>query len=154
MQRTEPAPPRLPWPPLLLAAAILGGWLLDLAIPWRWPEALQPAVDGTGAVLIAAGVLLAVAAMREFFIGRTTVRPDRPPTSLVTRGYSRNPIYVADTIIILGLGAVSGRIWIALMSVPFVALVQWLAIHPEERLLEARFGTDFTAYKARVRRWI
>ena len=38
-------------------------------------------------------------------------------------------------------------------AIAFVFLVTWLAILPEERHLEARFGEDYLAYKNRTRRW-
>ena len=36
----------------------------------------------------------------------------------------------------------------------FAALVTWLAILPEERHLEKRFGDAYRYYKSKSRRWI
>jgi protein-S-isoprenylcysteine O-methyltransferase Ste14 len=35
-----------------------------------------------------------------------------------------------------------------------VAWLQWLQVRPEERALQARFGADYDAYRARVSRWL
>jgi protein-S-isoprenylcysteine O-methyltransferase Ste14 len=41
-----------------------------------------------------------------------------------------------------------------ILALPFAVLVTWLAILPEERHLEERFGDAYRDYKARTRRWI
>ena len=46
------------------------------------------------------------------------------------------------------------NIWFAILAIPYIPLVTWLAILPEERHLEARFGDAWRDYKARTRRWI
>jgi protein-S-isoprenylcysteine O-methyltransferase Ste14 len=43
----------------------------------------------------------------------------------------------------------------SLVLVPVgVAALLWGAIRPEERYLSAKFGADYDAYRARVRRWL
>jgi protein-S-isoprenylcysteine O-methyltransferase Ste14 len=46
------------------------------------------------------------------------------------------------------------NIWFAILALLYAALVTWLAILPEERHLEAKFGDAYRAYKATTRRWI
>jgi protein-S-isoprenylcysteine O-methyltransferase Ste14 len=57
---------------------------------------------------------------------------------------------MGEALILLGLAQATGNIWMAIVA-PLFALV--LAILPEERHLEARFGEDYLAYKDRTRRW-
>ncbi len=65
----------------------------------------------------------------------------------------RNPIYIADVLMLLGVAELTKNVWFAIFAVAFVPLVTWLAILPEERHLEDRFGDTYRAYKASTRRW-
>ena len=85
------------------------------------------------------------------------MRPDAGATALVTDGpyrRFRNPIYLADCLILLGLAELTKNVWFVAAAVAFVVLVTWLAILPEERHLERRFGAAYLDYKAKSRRWI
>lgn len=112
---------------------------------------------GVGAALIGAGIAVTALAAWQFARHRTTIIPGQTPTALVDTGLyrlSRNPIYVADALILAGLclwwGAVSG-----LFLVPaFIWLIQKRFIDWEERRLRREFGAEFDRYAARVRRWI
>ncbi|HRD77426.1 MAG TPA: isoprenylcysteine carboxylmethyltransferase family protein, partial [Hyphomicrobiaceae bacterium] len=87
----------------------------------------------------------------------TTFRPDRPAGRLVTDGpyrFRRHPIYIADALILLGLAELSKNIWLVILTPVFAVLVTWLAIRPEERHLEARFGDEWRAYRDRTRLWL
>ena len=82
--------------------------------------------------------------------------PHRPAGRLVTHGafgFRRNPIYMGEVLVLLGLAQATGNIWLAIMAPPFAARLLVLAILPEERHLEARFGEEYLDYKARTRRW-
>ena len=54
----------------------------------------------------------------------------------------------------LRVAELTKNIWFVVLAAVFAVLVTWLAILPEERHLEARFGDEFRNYKARTRRWI
>jgi protein-S-isoprenylcysteine O-methyltransferase Ste14 len=72
----------------------------------------------------------------------TTVRPDRGTDHLVMEGsfsFTRNPLYLAGTTLVLGIGLVSGIVWFLLLAVLAAFAVQKLAIEREERHLQARF---------------
>jgi protein-S-isoprenylcysteine O-methyltransferase Ste14 len=106
-----------------------------------------------------ASLALAVAAVWSFRRAGTTVNPLHPDRAsvLVTTGafrYSRNPIYVADAMLLaawaLWLGEAAGFAGVPL----FVAYVTRFQVVPEERALRARFGEAFTDYAARTRRWV
>ena len=57
-------------------------------------------------------------------------------------------------MILLGLAELTKNVWFVIVAAVFVLLVTWLAILPEERHLEAKFGDEWRAYKARARRWL
>ena len=156
---TDPTsrPSDIPWPPLLLLTALVAAWLLGRAWPLPWPglDDLPARVIGYGVGL--AGIALAAWAIVTLARAGTTVRPDRGSDTLVTTGpYARwrNPIYLADAMILLGLAELSHNIWLAILTPVFAAAVTWLAILPEERHLETRFGDAYLAYKTRARRWL
>ena len=67
---------------------------------------------------------------------------------------TRNPMYLGLAFVYLGIGLADQSVW-ALVLLPVVlAIIQRLAIEPEEAFLEKRFGADYINYKERVSRWI
>ena len=69
-------------------------------------------------------------------------------------GFSRNPMYIALTLLYLGIAIYFGLVW-ALLLLPFaLATIHYGVIIREESYLERKFGEDYLAYKSRVRRWI
>jgi len=87
---------------------------------------------------------------------RTNIDPYKPSTALVTGGpyrFTRNPIYVAMTLLYVG-AALSFRIIPALILLPVaLLLLQFGVIRREERYLEAKFGDRYREYRSSVRRW-
>lgn len=153
--QTADRPNRVPWPPILYAGTIIAAILADQLLPLRsgldWPP------RAAGGVLAAAGIILDLAAILTLKRHRTAVRPDRAAVSLVTSGpyaLSRNPIYLGNTLALLGAALLLDLPWLAILVVPATVLVQRLAIEREEAHLAARFGQDWQAHAKRVRRWI
>ena len=87
---------------------------------------------------------------------RTTFVPRRDPEALVTAGLfgiSRNPIYLADALILLGAVLYWGAV-LALPLVPmFMVLITYRYIHDEEDRLRRGFGPEYEAWAASVPRW-
>jgi protein-S-isoprenylcysteine O-methyltransferase Ste14 len=146
----------LPWPPILLAAALGAGLVLGRLYPLPWPGLDDLAARVVGYALGAAGIALAAWGVFTLYRAETTVLPHKRVDRLVTHGafrFRRNPIYMGEVLILLGLAQVTGNIWLAIMAPLFALAVLWLAILPEERHLEARFGEVYLEYKERTRRW-
>lgn len=146
----------MPWPAVLLAAALGGAVLADGIYPLPWPglDDLPAKVIGYG--LGAVGVLLVGWGFLTLRRAETTLLPHKGARRLVTHGafaFRRNPIYMGETLLFLGLAQATGNIWMAVAAPLFAAGVLVLAIRPEERHLEARFGEEYLAYKERTRRW-
>jgi protein-S-isoprenylcysteine O-methyltransferase Ste14 len=110
-------------------------------------------------IFAAAGLVLGVAALVQFRRRGTTPNPMRPEeaSALVTAGlyrYSRNPMYVADALILLAWALLVANA-AAFVFVPlFVLYLNRYQIRPEESALRARFGAEFERYCAAVRRWL
>jgi protein-S-isoprenylcysteine O-methyltransferase Ste14 len=145
-------PNSIPWPPMLLAGALLGTAVLERAAPTSLgvPAAL-------GWLLVVAALALDVSAMTTMARAQTNILPNRPATSLVTTGpfaWSRNPIYVGNVLLILGLGIAFDSSWSFAAALADALLTHRLAVVREERHLEAKFGSAWRRYAARVPRWV
>jgi protein-S-isoprenylcysteine O-methyltransferase Ste14 len=152
----ELRPSPIPWPPLLLAAALGAAILLDRLYPLPWPGLNDLPAQIIGYGLGAVGLLLIAWGAVTLLHARTTLLPHRGAGQLVTHGafgFRRNPIYMGEVLMFLGLAQATGNLWMAIMAPLFAVAVLVLAILPEERHLEARFGEDYLAYKDRTRRW-
>lgn len=149
MQRLLLRPPRIALA-LLLAGALLDWWQ-------RWPRLLDWPWRGLGVVAIGAGMWLLLSAFRRFRRVETTIYPYGRPSSLVLEGpyrFTRNPMYLGLAATMLGVGILVGTPAVLLSPVAFVAIIDRRFIPREERALEAEFGAEFRAYRARVRRWL
>jgi protein-S-isoprenylcysteine O-methyltransferase Ste14 len=150
-------PSLIPWPPILLIILIAAAVLLDQVYPIDWPGLRDTAARTVGLSIGAGGILLAIWSVWTLRKARTTVLPHQRAEQLVTTGpftRFRNPIYIADVMMLLGVAELTENVWFVAAAAIFAILVTFLAIIPEERHLEARFGDQYRAYKARSRRWL
>ncbi|HKU08310.1 MAG TPA: isoprenylcysteine carboxylmethyltransferase family protein [Bradyrhizobium sp.] len=151
-------PNSLPWPPIIFLSAIVISLLLNVVYPLPWfGQPLSGILFVLGLLSIAAFAALNILAIRAMRRAGTTVRPDRGTDHLVTNGpfsFTRNPLYLAGTMLLLGIGLVSGIVWFLLLAISAAFAVQKVTIEREERHLEARFGETYLDYARRVRRWI
>lgn len=142
-------------PPLIFLGALGAGLFLHWLIPTRL--SLPELSRLPGAALCLASVAVGIWGGTTMHRAGTNVRPDRPVTALVTGGpfrFSRNPLYLSLTALYLGITLLCGALWPLVTLVPLLAIVHWRIILREERYLESKFGDEYRAYKARVRRWI
>jgi protein-S-isoprenylcysteine O-methyltransferase Ste14 len=159
---TPTSPPRhaleLKVPPVVVLLVVaLAMWLLAGLVPGRLGDAqVRRWVAGA---LLAVGIAVAVAGVREFRRARTTVNPLRPDeaTAMVTGGvyrHTRNPMYLGMLLVLAAWAAWLGNVP-ALLGLPaFVAYMNRFQIAPEERALATRFPHEAPAYTRRVRRWL
>ncbi len=146
-------------PPLIDGLALLAVFLL-----WRFAPDLQ--IDfpmtialGVGCLFLALGLLFALAAIGLFKRKDTTILPFKPEktSALVTDGvykFTRNPMYLGMAFVIIGATIIARQPLGILAMLAASAYLTKFQIIPEERALEASFGEEYVAYKARVRRWI
>ena len=147
-------------PPPLVAAAVAGCMYAAAVLLPAPVLALPPGVRvGMALALAAVGAGFDVAGLWAFRKARTTVNPLTPHRSVavVSTGVyrlTRNPMYLGLALILLGLAVYLASPWALLGPLVFAAYITRFQIVPEERALQARFGTAYTAYRARVRRWL
>jgi protein-S-isoprenylcysteine O-methyltransferase Ste14 len=142
-------------PPLIYLASIVAG----LALHWAWPRPLLSGASARplGIAFIVAAVLLFGYSAKLFRAAGTPVPARKPTTAIVKAGpyrFSRNPIYLAFSLLQLGIAIWVGSWWLVLTLAGAVAIVHAVVIPREERYLEAKFGTEYRDYKATVRRWL
>ena len=145
-------------PPLLFVL----GFVLGLLVQRVWPLAFIPGGRTPFSTLVAwmlvvlGGALLAWA-IWTFRAAQTSVYPNRPATQIVERGpyrFSRNPMYVALSLMYLGLALWRNMLW-PVLFLPLVLVLLWvLVIRREARYLTEAFGEAYGAYRQRVRRWV
>jgi protein-S-isoprenylcysteine O-methyltransferase Ste14 len=85
------------------------------------------------------------------------LRPTAQPTRLVDHGpfsFGRNPMVLAMTVMMLGMGLASGVPFMAIAALNFVVIVNSVHIPFEEAQLQRAFGGWYSDYAASVRRWI
>jgi protein-S-isoprenylcysteine O-methyltransferase Ste14 len=63
-------------------------------------------------------------------------------------------MYVALALLFEGVAVLADSGWLALLLVPYVAVLRMGVIVREERYLDWKFGEPYRAYGARVRRWL
>ena len=140
-------------PPSWLALHIGAAWVVS----WVSPPVFGPFGRLVGLGLVGLGALVMAAAVVQMALARTTVIPRRNPSALVTQGLfslSRNPIYLADAVILTG-----AILWLdAVLALPlvfsFVWLIQTRFVRDEEARLTLAFGPEFDLWASRTRRWV
>ncbi len=68
--------------------------------------------------------------------------------------HCRNPLYLGNFVILLGVGVASNSLLFLGLAMPFFAFAYWAIIAAEENYLRNKFGADFDEYCARVNRLI
>ena len=146
---------RIP-PPVVGIVVAIAMWLLA-----QWWPIVRFSLPSPWLVCLAVaslGGFVSTAGAREFRRMKTTVNPLHPEraSSVVTAGiyqYTRNPMYVGIALVLLGFFLAFGGVSAAVGLPVFVWYITRFQIIPEERILEAKFGGEYSAFRASVRRW-
>lgn len=148
----------IPWPPVIYVIAIALSIALGMFYPLPWiGDVLGDLLFGVGLVALFGVALLWITAIRVMFRARTTLDPNAEPAHLVTSGpfgITRNPMYLANTLLLIGVALITGIAWFLLFAFLAAFATQKLAIEKEEKILAAKFGKKYRDYAKRVRRWI
>ena len=145
-------------PPVLITSLFaLLMWLVSRLTP---AIPISPALKIIFLLVFAAlGAYVGLTAVASFRKANTTVNPLTPESisSLVVSGIfrrTRNPMYLALMLALIGWGLYLTNIFSLLVVVGFVLYMNRFQIQPEERALKEIFGSEFNNYKKQVRRWI
>lgn len=137
----------------------VGSIALGLVLHFLWPARLVPPSVSTpvGAIITVLAIAIFVAADRTLRAAGTPVPGHRPTTTIVRTGpyrFSRNPIYLAFSLLQCGLSFWVNSVALLITLIPAIALMRLVVIPREERYLEARFSSEYLPYKASIRRWL
>jgi protein-S-isoprenylcysteine O-methyltransferase Ste14 len=142
-------------PPLVYLISLVVGALIQLAAPLPFvPRTLAMPL---GASLVVVAIGLFSFSVAKFRAAGTPVPARKPTTTIVRTGpyrFSRNPIYLAFSVLQLGIAIWVNSLWLLATLVAALALIHYVVIRREEQYLERRFGAQYVDYKASVRRWL
>lgn len=144
-------------PPVIALLAGIGMWAISRSTPLlAVPGNVRLLAAGTLALV---GLVSAVAGVITFWRARTTIHPHKPQetSALVSSGVyrlSRNPMYVGLLFALVAWAVFLSSAWSLVGPFAFVLYISRFQIIPEERVLSAKFGETYAAYKSRVRRWL
>ncbi len=143
-------------PPLVFIGFLLLGLAADrfLALPpLGIPLALRIML---AALAIGGGAALLIAALGGFRRAGTPPEPWREVSAFVASGiyrFTRNPMYLGMAAIHLGLALSFGSLGALVGLLPAIFAIQTQVIAREEAYMARRFGSEYAAYRQRVRRW-
>jgi protein-S-isoprenylcysteine O-methyltransferase Ste14 len=110
-----------------------------------------------GLLLLAIGGILNLLPDRDFKRFNTTVKPFEYSSRLITSSVfrvSRNPMYLGMGLFLFGESILFGSLSSFIIPIVFVALMHFIFIIPEEKMLLEKFGEENETYRNKVRRWI
>lgn len=124
--------------------------VLFMFICFRWETEVDAVILPLGAIIFASGMALRVWAQMHLHY-RLRVRK----TLTTTGPYSmvRNPIYIANTLIMAGICVMSELLWFLPITVMWCAVVYSLVVRYEEHHLSEKYGVPYAEYRASVPRW-
>jgi len=143
-------------PVIFLVCLLAGGGLHALfrSALGSFPDAARPWVGGG---LTALAGVVAAAAFWELHRFKTPFNPYRATTRIVQTGvfrFTRNPMYLSLALLLFAAAFLLNAFSFILMAMIFMVILNHGVIQPEETYLEKKFGDEYRAYTAKVRRWL
>jgi protein-S-isoprenylcysteine O-methyltransferase Ste14 len=143
------------YPPVLAGVLLIAGLLIHLIGGHH--HRVVHFHQFAGLLIVAGGVGLSFYAAAIFAARNTTKDPYGEPAALVTvmpYTFTRNPMYLGLTIILLGFAVFFWSAAVVLAPVVFYFVIDRLVIPREEQALERIFGNTYLDYQRHVRRWV
>jgi protein-S-isoprenylcysteine O-methyltransferase Ste14 len=156
-ENSSDTPGVIVFPPLIPLSILIVGIILNLAAPLdllNHVPLLVRIVVGTIAFVVGLGMV--IGASRNFRHIGTNVNPSQPTLVLATTGiftWTRNPMYVGGSIVLLGIAIGCALDWVLLLLILSLPLVHYGIILREESYLERKFGEEYRSYKKQVVRY-
>ena len=142
------------YPPFLTLLGLILQGFLNSFLPF-YSFNYFPTILSIALVLFGVGSIVYLLGL--FKKKETAILPDGDPEVLLTDGpyrYSRNPIYISMTIILIGSAMLYNCLSAFIIPILFMILVKNIWIDYEETKLKKIFGQEYLNYQKKVRRWI
>jgi protein-S-isoprenylcysteine O-methyltransferase Ste14 len=143
-------------PPIAWGIAVLAG----LALNWLMPLPFMPSAVSagwTGGAVFAAALALLAWAITTITRAGSNVPTNMPTKTIVDTGpyrFTRNPIYLAMFLGLVGLAMAFNSLWLLAVLAPFALVIRYGVVAREEAYLERKFDDAYRRYRSRVRRWL
>ena len=121
------------------------------------PQVVAPPWTHVGLGLFGIGFLLILYCGGLFRRHGTSVKPGDISEALIIHGpyrWSRNPIYMAMVVALVGSAVWFGNATAFLPLIGFFWIISSQFIAMEEQMLIDRFGDEYRDYRDKVRRWL
>lgn len=135
---------------LFVGSATLADW-------WLGPVPISKPHPGAGWAVGVIGFLLMFEGWRLFKRAHVAICPTAPTKRLVTDGLyrvTRNPMYLGLVLMLAGAAIGVGTVPFYAATIVYFLIVDRVFCRYEEAKLAARFGSHYTDYAQRVRRWL
>jgi protein-S-isoprenylcysteine O-methyltransferase Ste14 len=131
--------------------------MIPIWIVWNRRAAGEPWFS-IGLVMLIAGFAMLLWCVRDFYVaGKGTLAPWSPPRHLVTRGlyrYSRNPMYVAVSLMLAGWSLCFWSGTLAIYTCFVIVAFHLRVVFGEEPWLARTHGAAWDEYKTKAPRWL
>ena len=124
---------------------------LFMCLCCKWEVENAWVVFGLGGILMSAGLLLRIWAQMHL---RYRLRVRKTLTTTGPYAHVRNPVYIANTILLLSACFMSELLWFAPVALAWCAVVYQCAVLYEQSHLANKYGDAYREYKRRVPRWL
>jgi protein-S-isoprenylcysteine O-methyltransferase Ste14 len=139
-----------------LPAVLIGLLFLTTPVIPRGSVRLARLLDLGGVLVAIAGQALRIAVIGYRYIVRGGSQGRVFARELVTSGIfglSRNPLYLGNLLVILGLLVIWNSPWMYAIGVPFLLFSYRAIVAAEEAYLGRQFGAAYAAYARQTPRW-
>jgi len=145
------------FPPYLVLLGLIISFLLEFLVHRNQIFDNSIIFRFLGIILTIAAILLFVKSVGIFNLRKEKLHPRSISTQIFKDGpfrFSRNPIYLAMFILLIGVGLTLNSFWFLYSGMVVAIMLHYGVIIPEENYLEKEFGKDYLEYKKTVRRWL
>ncbi len=138
----------------LIPYLILGDKVNDIFVQ----QLFSPELHNSGIIIFLIGLVIMLTCIINFAVkGKGTLSPADPTKKLVISGlyrFSRNPMYVGVTLILIGEAIFFQSVQLLIYSLLVFLAFNIFTILVEEPRLKKDFGEEYNRYCKKVSRWI
>ena len=145
------------FPPYLVLIGLVMSFLLEFFLYKNPIYSHSIIIKFIGIFLAIGAIFLFLKSVRIFNENDEKLHPRSISTQIFKDGpfkFSRNPIYLAMVILLIGFGLTFNSFWFLYAGLTIFIMLHYGVIIPEENYLEKEFGKDYLEYKKSVRRWL